>query len=184
MIMQYIKYGIAVIILTGLMLVSFSPSWNSEKLIKVHYTDLTTEAKVEVDCLAQNIYHEAGFESNEGKQAVAFVTLNRTLDERFPSKICSVVKQKTRRTCQFSWFCLPVKLHKESEAYKQSLEAALFVYANYDKLRDVTEGALFYHADYVRPKWKGLEVTTVIGRHIFYKEGKQPNDAKTKPTAI
>ena len=43
------------------------------------------------------------------------------------------------------------------------------VYANYEKMHDMTQGALFYHADYVNPRWK-LERTTVIGRHIFYKQ--------------
>jgi spore germination cell wall hydrolase CwlJ-like protein len=47
---------------------------------------------------------------------------------------------------------------------------AIYVYANYEKLKDITHGALFYHADYVNPRWRGLEVTTKIGRHIFYKE--------------
>lgn len=179
--MQLIKYGVASAILAVLILSSFVTTKQGDKLINIHYTDLTPAAQAEVDCLAQNIYHEAGIESTEGKHAVAFVTLNRTQDSRFPSKICSVVKQKTKRTCQFSWFCSTVKLHKNSDAYKQSLDAALFVYANYEKLKDVTEGALFYHADYVRPNWKGLEVTRVIGRHIFYKEGIS-YDAKTKPT--
>jgi spore germination cell wall hydrolase CwlJ-like protein len=43
------------------------------------------------------------------------------------------------------------------------------MYANYEKMHDLTKGALFYHADYVNPRWK-LEKTAVIGRHIFYKE--------------
>ena len=30
------------------------------------------------------------------------------------------------------------------------------------------KGALYYHADYVNPRWK-LDKTTIIGRHIFYK---------------
>jgi spore germination cell wall hydrolase CwlJ-like protein len=151
---------------------------------KLHYSDLTSEAKTQVDCLAENIYREAGHEPAQGKQAVAFVTLNRTVDERYPSDICSVVKQKTKRTCQFSWFCLPMKaIDKTSEEYKESLSAALHIYANYEKLQDFTEGALFYHADYVNPRWRGLTKTVTIGRHIFYKEV-TTYDAKTKPTII
>lgn len=151
---------------------------------KLHYSDLTVDAKKQVDCLAENIYREAGHEPAQGKQAVAFVTLNRTQDERYPSNICSVVKQKTRSTCQFSWFCLPMKaIDKTSEAYKESLAAALHIYANYEKLQDFTQGALFYHADYVNPRWMGLTKTVVIGRHIFYKEV-ITYDAKTKPSTI
>jgi hypothetical protein len=38
---------------------------------------------------------------------------------------------------------------------------------------------LYYHADYVNPRWK-LEKTTVIGRHIFYKESGKQNDVKNE----
>ncbi len=139
-------------------------------VMEIAYSDLTKDARKQVDCLAENIYHEAGFEPQDGKKAVALVTLNRTQDDRFPQSICGVVKQKTQGTCQFSWFCLPVKLKRDSDAYKQSLDTALFVYANYEKLKDITHGALYYHADYVNPRWRNVEKTTVIGRHIFYKE--------------
>jgi len=151
-------------------LVGLGSTIEQNKIMEIAYSDLTKDAKKQVDCLAENIYHEAGHESETGKQAVALVTLNRTQDERFPSQICEVVKQKTQGTCQFSWFCMPVKLNRNTDAYKQSLEVALFVYANYEKLKDVTHGALYYHADYVNPRWRNVEKTTVIGRHIFYKE--------------
>ena len=56
---------------------------------------------------------------------------------------------------------------------------AIYVYANYENLRDITKGALYYHADYVNPRWK-LEKTTVIGRHIFYKESGTNYDVKNE----
>ncbi len=151
-------------------LLGMGQAYESKKTLYIAYSDLTNDAKRQVDCLAENIYHEAGHEPEAGKQAVALVTLNRTQDERFPQSICGVVKQKTQSVCQFSWFCMPVKLRKDSDAFKQSMDVALFVYANYEKLKDVTHGALYYHADYVNPRWRNVEKTTVIGRHIFYKE--------------
>lgn len=156
-------------------------SFGTETLLDVKYTELTNTAKKEVDCLAENIYHEAGYESEKGQVAVALVTMNRVNDERFPKHICEVVKQKTNGTCQFSWYCMKVALNKRSEAYQQSLKAALHVYANYDLIDDFTKGSLYYHADYVNPRWK-LNRTVVIGRHIFYKEGGKHYDAKTKST--
>lgn len=153
---------------------------NEFRLFDVKYTDLTKDAKKQVDCLAENIYHEAGSESEIGKVAVAMVTLNRVQDPRYPKDICSVVKQKVNYTCQFSWFCASPKLNRNSAMYTDSMQVALHVYANYENLKDVTKGALYYHADYVNPQWK-LQKTTVIGRHIFYKEGGN-NDAKTKST--
>lgn len=143
---------------------------NSDRLLNVVYSELTKDAKRQVDCLADNIYYEAGHEADPGKVAVALVTLNRVEDPRFPKDICGVVKQKVNSTCQFSWFCMPVRNNKDSQAYQASKGIAVHVYANYEKLQDITKGALYYHADYVNPGWK-LQKTVTIGRHIFYKEG-------------
>jgi spore germination cell wall hydrolase CwlJ-like protein len=49
----------------------------------------------DVDCLARNIYHEAAGEPEEGKVAVAMVTINRMKDGRFGKTICDVVNQRT-----------------------------------------------------------------------------------------
>jgi spore germination cell wall hydrolase CwlJ-like protein len=46
---------------------------------------------------------------------------------------------------------------------------ALHTYLNYEKIEDVTKGALFFHTKEVKPEWKNVRVTTVIGNHIFYK---------------
>jgi spore germination cell wall hydrolase CwlJ-like protein len=166
----------AMIVMTG---VATALHTHELKLLDVKYNQLTKEAKSQVDCLAENIYHEAGYEPEEGKIAVAMVTLNRLNDPRYPKDICSVVKQKTHSTCQFSWFCMPVHLNKENKVYEQAMDVALHVYVNYEKMTDVTLGALYYHADYVNPRWKLIKTTT-IGRHIFYKEGVKFNDDKTK----
>ena len=148
-------------------------------LLDVSYNQLTKETQKQIDCLAENIYHEAGYEPREGKEAVALVTLNRTQDPRFPKDICGVVKQKTTSVCQFSWFCQNTSI-KNKDVYEDAKEVAVYVYANYENLKDITKGALYYHADYVNPKWK-LEKTTVIGRHIFYKESGKYYDVQNEP---
>jgi len=51
--------------------------------------------KNDLDCLARNIYYEAGNESEEGKVAVGLVTINRSNSGEFPKTICGVVNQKT-----------------------------------------------------------------------------------------
>ena len=58
--------------------------------------DINISSK-DVDCLAKNIYYEAGSEPEEGKVAVAMVTINRVRDGRFGKSICSVVDQRTTR---------------------------------------------------------------------------------------
>jgi spore germination cell wall hydrolase CwlJ-like protein len=162
-------YTILTILALSLTIV-VTTTFSSDRYIGIQYNQLTKEARKQIDCLADNIYHEAGYEPEQGKVAVALVTLNRTQDPRFPKDICSVVKQKVNYTCQFTWFCENKQTNREKEAYERARQVALHVYANYDMIRDFTQGALYYHADYVRPNWKGLEKTTVIGRHIFYRE--------------
>lgn len=56
--------------------------------------DINITAK-DVDCLAKNIYYESANEPEEGKVAVAMVTINRVRDGRFGKSICSVVDQRT-----------------------------------------------------------------------------------------
>jgi len=154
-------------------------SFSDAILLDVSYNQLTKETQKQIDCLAQNIYHEAGYEPREGKEAVALVTLNRTQDPRFPKDICGVVKQRTTSVCQFSWFCKEVSI-RNRDAYSDARDVAVYVYANYENLKDITKGALYYHADYVNPRWK-LEKTTVIGRHIFYKESVKYYDVQNEP---
>jgi len=173
-----------ILILLTLMLVSClsisTTSFSSDKVLDIEYHQLTKEARKEIDCLADNVYHEAGYEAEQGRMAVAFVTLNRVQDPRFPKDICSVVKQKNNYTCQFTWMCENKITNRQKQQYELSREAALYVYANYEKLKDITKGALYYHADYVNPKWK-LQKTVVIGRHIFYRE-RGTYDAQIKST--
>ena len=49
----------------------------------------------DVECMARNIFYEAGGEPTEGKIAVGVVTLNRTQDGRFGRTVCDVVKART-----------------------------------------------------------------------------------------
>lgn len=138
-------------------------------LLDIKFYSLNKSARKQVNCLAENMYFESANEPDLGKMAVAFVTINRTRHKDFPSTVCDVVTQKTKSTCQFSWFCLVKnKDKKDDELYAKILDMASFVYVNYDKIEDPTLGALYYHANYVNPKWKNLSQSTTIGKHIFY----------------
>ena len=176
--MRTYRIYIPLILLALSILLLTKNAFSDAVLLDVSYNQLTKETKKQIDCLAENIYHEAGYEPREGKEAVALVTLNRTQDPRFPKDICGVVKQKTTSVCQFSWFCMNVSV-KNRNVYIESRDVAVYVYANYENLKDTTKGALYYHADYVNPRWK-LEKTTVIGRHIFYKESGKYYDVQNE----
>lgn len=126
----------------------------------------------QLDCLARNIYHEAGGEPFEGKVAVAQVTINRSENSQFPSDICQVVYQKNivyeKVLCQFSWYCSSASLKKpmNGPVYTESMEVAKKVLLEGFRLPSVNN-ALYFHADYVNPKW-GKKPVAKIGRHIFY----------------
>jgi len=138
-------------------------------------TSITAEVREkQLDCLAVNIYHEAGHEPFEGKAAVAQVTLNRADSGKFPKDICKVVYQKNivydKVLCQFSWYCegkAGLK-PKNKVAYEQSMEAAKKVLLEGFRLPSL-ENAMYYHADYVNPKWNKERVAK-IGAHIFYSD--------------
>ena len=128
----------------------------------------------QLGCLAKNIYYEAGSEPFEGKVGVAQVTLNRTESGAFPGDICKTIYQKNviyeKVICQFSWACMPSITKKPvySALYKESEEVAKKVLLENFRLPSMKD-AMYYHADYVNPKW-GKPKITQIGHHIFYKE--------------
>jgi Cell Wall Hydrolase len=125
----------------------------------------------EIACLALNIYHEARGEPDEGKLAVGHVVLNRVLSGRFPSTVCEVVQQGgevRRNRCQFSWWCDGRSdTPRNRQDWQRSSELALAIY--WGQTEDPTNGALWYHADYVSPAWRhDFDQGPTIGRHIFY----------------
>ena len=137
-----------------------------------------------VMCLAMNAYWEARNQDINGMIAVSQVVMNRVESEFYPDDPCSVVFQgpekpswkdpsvyyPVRHKCQFSWYCdgksdeVPPG---DEEIWQDARMVALGVYLG--KVDDNTGGALWYHADYVRPAWSEVkEVRATIGDHIFY----------------
>ena len=144
------------------------------KTARMAISPVTAEMRQkQLDCLARNIYHEAGYEPFEGKVAVAQVTINRAESGDFPSDICKVVYQKNivyeKVLCQFSWYCDSASLKKpmNGPVYTESMEVAKKVLLEGFRLPSVKE-ALYFHGDYINPGWKREKVAK-IGRHIFYK---------------
>ena len=118
-------------------------------------------------CLAVNIYFEARSESTAGMMAVGLVTMNRTASNKYPDTICKVVWQRK----QFSWTHDGQSDTPQNRlSWKKSVKIAELVMNEYrTKDYDFTSGALWYHADYVRPYWSAKsKPSTTIGAHIFY----------------
>lgn len=131
--------------------------------------EITVEDRRQIQCMATNSYFEARNEPKEGIIAVHNVVLNRVSDERFPDNPCEVVYQRNRRGCQFSWYCdgksdnpRNIELYNELEVLAEEVYIGIH--------DDVTNGAQFYHANYVRPRWRhSMKKTRQIGAHIFYR---------------
>ena len=119
----------------------------------------------EVQCLAENLYHEARGEGEKGKLAVAFVTMNRVRHCRWPDTVCEVVHDPY----QFSWTHQGMEINLdnpiERRSWKRSQEVALEV-LNRRHINDML-GVTHYHATHVSPKWGKARVAQV-GNHVFY----------------
>lgn len=125
----------------------------------------------DLQCLAKNVYFEGRNQPWVGQVAIAQVTLNRVKSLAFPSTICEVVRQKKRNICQFSWYCDGKSDQpKDVKDYDKATDVAIQVYSG--TIPDVTEGALWYHATYIRrPFWAySMKEMVKINEHIFYKQ--------------
>ena len=127
----------------------------------------------DVECLARNIYWEAGVEDLTGKIAVGNITVNRVKTRYWGSHICDVVYAKD----QFSW----TKQRKRAwvtlkgRAWADSKAAAEAVLKQGIVVKQLNK-ALFYHADYVDPNWRDSDHKVLkVGRHIFYNQAKGTN---------
>ena len=153
------------------MILLLTTAVKAEVLPKLPTYSVYTEE--DVTWLAKNIYFEAANQATAGRIAVLMVTLNRVAHDRFPDNIKDVVTQggtKLHR-CQFSWYCdgKPDKI-RDWEAFNEIKQLVLAYMHIVSKATDITSGAIYYHATYVRPKWASQKKKIIrIGDHIFYK---------------
>lgn len=100
----------------------------------------------DLQALACNIYFESRGEPLAGQLLVGFITINRTLNDEFPTTIRDVVTQRT----QFSWRKRKSVKVDEAIAWERSKKLSKFLIklSNnkevYKKL-DFTRGSLYFH---------------------------------------
>ena len=117
----------------------------------------------QIDCLARAIYFETRGEPLQGQLAVAEVIINRAEHRRFPSSYCAVIKQHR----QFSFVKggrIP-QPNRSSRAWQKAVAVARIADAGHHET-DMSD-ALFFHANYVSPRWR-LKRMGSIGNHVFY----------------
>ena len=168
------------LVLIGLALVGFIGykavmyKLDPNKQLVMNNSSVTAEVRNnQLDCLARNIYYEAGNQPFEGKVAVAQVTINRAESGQFPKDICQVVYQKNvvyeRVLCQFSWYCetATIMRPKNTAVFKESEMVARQVLLEGFRLPSLQK-ALYFHATHINPKWNREKVAVIAG-HVFYK---------------
>lgn len=133
--------------------------------------------ELEIDTLARTIFGEARGEPIEGLEAVANVILNRA---RISAKkgrywwgngIIGVCQKPYQFSC---WNRGDPSYQRLISVTEKNIHFATCLRiarrAVIGALKDNTNGATHYHADYVSPYWaKGETPVITIGRHIFYK---------------
>ena len=168
----------------------YTTTVNSNEFIMDTFTESYTNK--EVQCLVENMYHEARSDGYAGMYAVTMVVMNRVQDDRYPNTICDVVYQgpkreswKTKKTpdpndavyypirnrCQFSWYCDGRSdAMNDKDAFYQALDIATLVLEisasqnNPSALIDITEGSTHYHTYKVFPNWRHDRGMTKIVR--------------------
>lgn len=122
------------------------------------------ELSPELRCLAGAIYFEAKSESLAGQLAVGRVVVARSKSGRFPASYCGVVYQPS----QFSFVRghgmpgIPVA----SQDWREAVAVARI--ADSGSWRSPVEGALFFHAAHVSPRWR-LTRMARVDNHVFYR---------------
>ena len=141
-------------------------------IITLTLDQLVTQYSVGADldeqqnCLATAVYFESNGEPLEGQLAVARVVINRAASGRYPTSWCGVVKQKA----QFSFVRAGrfPRIDPGCTAWRKARAIARIAVAN--ARESLTTDVLWYHADYVAPKWRNnLRRVEKIGAHIFYR---------------
>jgi spore germination cell wall hydrolase CwlJ-like protein len=152
---------------------------NGQEIIDKPFNIKNKFSKIQLECMARNIYYESRGQGRLGMQAVGYVTMNRVYSGEYPSSICGVVYQGERTKkgvlykCQFSWVCDgTVKNIRSKSQWKLAKELALEVANTYTPKLDPTKGSLFYHASYLKRPFKRMNVVEVvrINEHVFYKK--------------
>lgn len=128
------------------------------------YAGSSAPVDAETRCLATAIFFEARGESLRGKLAVGDVIVSRAGSGRFPTSLCGVVTQRG----QFSFVrggAIPA-VNESHRMWRDSLAVARIAI---DQAWDSpAEGALFFHASHVSPRWAKTQIAQV-DNHVFYR---------------
>lgn len=130
----------------------------------VSHRSISAPLSRELNCLAGAIYFESKSEPLSGQLAVGRVVVARSRSGRFPNSYCGVVYQPS----QFSFVrgsTMPA-INTTSRGWKNAVAIAQI--AHEGSWHSPVEGALFFHAARVSPRWHASRIAQV-GNHVFYR---------------
>ncbi|MBB4614587.1 cell wall hydrolase [Novosphingobium taihuense] len=138
---------------------------NADSLVElVEETQIPATLSKELECLAGAVFFEAKSETLAGQLAVGRVIVARANSGRFPSSYCGVVYQPS----QFSFIrghAMPA-INRDSRAWQTAVRIARI--ADEGLWKSPVEGAMFFHAAHVSPRW-GKTRMARVDSHIFYR---------------
>ena len=127
-------------------------------------------------CLTEALYFEARNQGQRGMLAVGIIIQNRVRDPKFPSDVCSVVRQgrywrgnPVKHLCQFSYWCDGKhERPMEMQPWTMAREMAGLLLDTRIEIKAL-RGMTHYHTIWVRPSWsRKYKSRHRIGEHIFY----------------
>ena len=158
----------------------FAYKYQPDNIVEVYGSEYATVKSVAItkklnkhaiDCLTDNLYHEARGEGERGMIAVANVTLNRVKNPKFPQDVCGVVYQPN----QFSWVG---RIDQVDDEHSYSRAQAIAMKALDGKAPKIVGDAEYYlNPKKVKnmPKWaKEYKKVKVVGEHHFYVKEEKP----------
>ncbi len=149
------------------------------------------EPQVEVDqeavnYMAATLFMEARGEGLEGMRAVAHVIVNRMNHGGFGGwSVYDVVTSPWQFSPWNRGFRQPVIANQwQQDRWDEAVEISTEVLSGASV--DPTNGALYFHATYVHPRWaRGARGRTRIGNHIFYQNaGGRPIEPVPNPALV
>lgn len=128
------------------------------------YSASDAPVDAETRCLATAIFYEARGESLRGKLAVGDVIVSRAGSGRFPASLCGVVTQRG----QFS-FVRGGAMPEVNEGHRMWRDSLAVARIAIDRAwESPAQGALFFHASHVSPRWAKTQIAQV-DNHVFYR---------------
>lgn len=138
-------------------------------IIGLSATQVARADSTQVNCLAKAMYFEArGGKPNE-QINIGNAVLNRTQHAAFPKTVCKVISDR-KHVIQFPWYYNGSTV-RDNATFKVIEQRARDLYNSYRAgvRNDTTNGAVFFHARTISPKWNYRKLNVADTLHKYYK---------------